>query len=153
MQIFVIDYAPISTAMILDCQRLNKQVLECEWIIQSTEGSRVRNHPVYKMYKEHMQWVIYYRNCMRDYRDGDIKMAEKWSGLAEKITPGFFCKEFFDNMKGRLYAKDNKHYKQFKKTGERFWNWYYVDGMWWIYADGKRLPDEEQTVNEKLLQK
>ena len=33
MQAFIISEAPIETARILDRKRLNKQVLECQWII------------------------------------------------------------------------------------------------------------------------
>lgn len=140
MQIFLIDKSPIETAKILDRKRLNKQVLECDWMITATDGSRVTKHPIYKMYKDHMQWVIYYRNCLRDYRDGDMELAEKWSMLADKITPEFLCQEYFDNFKKRLYTKDPEFYSQFgSEYGKTENNWYYFDGAWHLYQNGKRI--------------
>lgn len=42
-------------------------------------------------------------------------------------------------MKRRLYTKDNNHYKQWADLGESEENWYFVDGEWVKYRNGKKI--------------
>jgi hypothetical protein len=44
-----------------------------------------------------------------------------------------------NKMKRRLYSKDNEHYKQWAYLGESEVNWYFVDGEWRKYINGKRI--------------
>ena len=46
------------TADDLDVKRFNKQIVECQWIINMAEGkTKPSNHPAYLMYKDHIDWV------------------------------------------------------------------------------------------------
>ena len=58
---------------------------------------------------------------------------------ANKFKPYWHSQEYFDNMKRRLYTKDKEHYKQFEFLGESNQNYYFVDGKWRIYENGKRI--------------
>lgn len=140
MQIFLIDYNPIETAKILDHKRLNKQVLECDWILNSTEGSRVRNHPIYNMYKDELEWVKLYRECLAAYRNKKFDEAEKFSHEAMNITPAFLNEPYFNNFKRKLYIKDPVFYEKFYEYGGTTENWYFIDGQWYIY-DGGRIGE------------
>ena len=42
-------------------------------------------------------------------------------------------------MKKRLYTKAPEHYKQWESFGKSEENWYFVDGEWRIYENGKRI--------------
>lgn len=49
MTIFVVG-SPYETAQALDPKRLNKQILECQWMIDMAEGkTKEKNHPAYLM--------------------------------------------------------------------------------------------------------
>lgn len=42
-------------------------------------------------------------------------------------------------MKRRLFTKNPKHYKQWADLGFSDENWYFVDGEWRKYVNGKRI--------------
>ena len=65
--------------------------------------------------------------------------ANIYSINADKIRPPFHTEAYFNQMKCRLYTKDNEHYKQWSHLGESDVNWYYVDGEWRHYQNGKRI--------------
>ncbi len=44
-------------------------------------------------------------------------------------------------MKRRLYTKDNNYYSQWKDLGESDVNFYYVDGNWLHYKNGKLIKN------------
>ena len=143
MQIFLISEKPIDTAMTLDPKRLNKQVLECDWIINGWQNNtRASKHPIAKMYKEHLEWVELYKNCLKAWRDKCSDDAHRYSDEAFKINPPFLCQEYFDNFKKRLYTKDPNFYKQFEQYGTTDENWYFFDGVWKIYVNGKCVGEK-----------
>lgn len=142
MQIFLISEKPIDTAMTLDPRRLNKQILECDWIINGWQNNtRASKHPVAKMYKAHLEWVELYKKCLKAWRDKCPDDVQRYSDEALKITPDFLCQEYFDNFKKRLYTKDPNFYKQFEQYGTTDENWYFFEGKWKIYVGGKLIKE------------
>lgn len=142
MQIFLISEKPIDTAMTLDSKRLNKQILECDWIIDGWKNNtKSTRHPVAKMYKDHLEWVELYKNCLKAWREGRHSEAQKYSDEALKLTPNFLCQAYFDNFKKRLYTKDSKFYKQFESYGATYENFYFIDNKWKIYVNGKCISE------------
>ena len=138
MQIFIIG-SPLETAMALDSRRLNKQIIECTQILKALSGETKAwaNHPVTKMYKDYQEWLKLYMHCLNAYRLNNISAAKYLSNYADTMRPQFHCQEYFNQMKRRLYTKNNEHYKQWKTLGESDVNWYYVDGQWKHYKNGK----------------
>ena len=103
MTIFIID-SPIYTALHLDSRRLNKQILECQWMINmKEEKTKPSNHPAYLMYKDNIDWVKLYQKCLIEYRNykktNDIEVynnALKYSNQADKIKPYFMCQSLYE---------------------------------------------------------
>ena len=60
---------------------------------------------------------------------------------AELIKPEFICEELYINFKRRLYAKDPEYYKNWSFLGTTEANYYFVDGNWWKYENGKKEID------------
>ena len=59
--------------------------------------------------------------------------------MADKRRPEFHTQEYFDQMKRRLYTKDPQHYAGWAQLGTSDVNWYYVDGAWKCYKNGKLI--------------
>lgn len=143
MQIFLIG-SVFDTAAALDARRLNKQIVEAGQIInilQYPETLKVpwRNHPVVKMYANHVPFLRLYREALLTYKSGDLKKARQKAKLADALKPNF-CSDFlYDQMKRRLYTKDPEFYKQWRLYGKSEVNFYYVDGCWRFYSNGKLL--------------
>ncbi len=136
MQIFIIG-TPLETAKALDKRRLNKQIIECRQILNAINGAKAwRNHPVVLQYRDYVDWLKLYSNVLEEYRNGSYIVAEMIDSVM--IPPPFHDEEFFNQMKRRLYTKDNTHYKQWKHLGETQENWYYVDGVMRKYVNGHR---------------
>ena len=138
MQIFLISENPIDIARCLDKKRLNKQVLECDWILNGwVTGNHTTSHPIAKMYKDHLDWIELYKQCLKSYREGNENEAIKFSKEANKCTPEFLKDQnwYFDNFKRRLYTKDKIYYKSFESLGESFVNYYLVNGKWIEYKN------------------
>lgn len=150
MTIFIIN-SPYKTAKILDPKRLNKQVLECQWMIDMAEGkTKEKNHPAYLMYKNHIEWIKLYQRCLSYYRDylkhndGDeLLMSITFSNEADKIKPPFLCQELYDNFRKRLYTKNPEYYSDFAEYGKTEANYYFVDGNWLKYENGKKEVDND----------
>ena len=140
MQIFIIG-TPFETAQALDKRRLNKQIIECRQIMKAIKGESKAwaNHPCVKMYRGRMTWLYFYLSVLEDYQQGRWMCAEYTSSASKDCTPPFQTQEYFDQIKRRLYTKDNNHYKQWAHLGESDVNWYYVDGEWLHYRSGKRI--------------
>ena len=144
MNVFIIG-TPLETAKVLDKKRLNKQIIECGQMLKAISGESKAwaNHPATKMYSGHWLWLRDYMKCLDAYRNGDMITAEVFDMCCRQITPAFHCQEYFDQMKRRLYTKDNEYYKQWESLGESDVNWYVVDGAWKFYRNGKVINDVE----------
>lgn len=143
MQVFVIG-TPFETAKALDKKRLNKQIIECQQILNTLEGANKawKNHPCvlqYGLNYTDREWLHNYLSCLMRYRSGYLWAAEHFSKIAEVYTPKFHTKEYFDQMKRRLYTKDPEFYKKWADLGKSEVNWYFVEGEWRYYLNGKRV--------------
>lgn len=140
MQIFIVG-SPLETAQVLDPRRLNKQVIETVQIVKTIigESDAWKNHPVVKMYTAHWDWLILYKETLKSFLNGDLDNAKFLSKEADRYRPDFHIQAFFDQMKRRLYTKDNNYYSQWSYLGKSNVNWYYVSGNWIYYENGKRL--------------
>lgn len=131
------------TADDLDVKRLNRQIQECYWLINMVEGTgKWKNHPCNFMYKDHIDWVKKYKDCLLAYKNKDYKLCLQLSQEAELIQPDFICEALYTNFKRRLYAKDPEFYKRWSHLGKTEANYYYVDGHWWKYENGKKEIDD-----------
>lgn len=140
MQVFIIG-SPLETAQALDAKRLHKQIVEVRQIIDAHIGQTKAwlNHPCTRQYWKHTVWLKLYEIVLKHHRDGYTALAEYYSRLAEKFKPDFHTPEYFDQMKRRLYTKDPNHYSQWAHLGSSDVNWYYVDGAWKHYKNGKLI--------------
>lgn len=149
MQVFIIG-TPLETAMALDARRLNKQIIECKQILDALKGKKAwSNHPCTLQYKGHIEWLECYMECLMCYRNmhniGILDCAKNFDRASildrycETIKPDFHVQEYFDQMKRRLYTKNSEHYKQWADLGTSYINWYFVDGKWKKYKNGKCL--------------
>lgn len=138
MQVFIVG-SPLETAKKLDKRRLNKQIIECEQILDAMSGKKAwSNHPCVLQYKNHEPWLKRYYWCLDYYKKGMFNAASLLDYMASLITPDFHTEDYFNQMKRRLYTKDNEHYKQWSYLGESEENWYYVDDEWLKYINGKK---------------
>lgn len=140
MQVFIVG-TPLKTAMALDPKRLNRQIQETKVILAALNGAKAwSNHPCVLQYRDHIDWLEHYHDCLLFYQHGYHKLAEIESYYAEDCyKPSWHCDEYFTQMKRRLYTKDPEHYKQWADLGKSDCNWYFVDGEWRKYVNGKRI--------------
>lgn len=139
MQVFIIG-TPLETAIALDNRRLNKQIIECEQILDALNGKKAwSNHPCTLQYKKHQTWLDLYKRCLEAYFNNNMQEAEWTNYLAVMLTPYFHTEDYLNQMKKRLYTKKKEHYKQFSDLGTSEENWYFVDNEWRIYKNGKRI--------------
>ena len=134
MQVFIIG-SPLDTAVILDRRRLNKQIIECQQILNAIDGKTKSwaNHPCTIQYRDNVKWLIAYMHCLESFFNNDIHKARIWNLYAMDNKPIFHTQDYFDNMKRRLYTKSHEHYKQWEFLGESYENWYWVENNWKIY--------------------
>lgn len=141
MQVFIIG-SPLETAMVLDRRRLNKQIIECGQILDALSGKKAwSNHPCTLQYKGHEKWLMYYRTVIEYLNMDMMEQAKDISDLADSIKPPFHTQEYFDQMKRRLYQKNEKHYQQWSHLGKSLDNWYYIDGKFVKYRNGKKIKE------------
>lgn len=134
---------PAVTADDLDPKRLNRQIQECGWLINMVEGTgKWKNHPCNFMYKDHIDWVKKYRDCLKAYKDGKFDLCRDLSLEAETIKPDFLCDALYTHFQRRLYTKAPEYYKRWEHLGETEANYYFVDGHWWKYENGKKEIDD-----------
>lgn len=139
MQVFIIG-TPLETARALSKRHLNNQINEVQIILDALNGAKAwSNHPCVLQYKADVGWLRAYKVCLNAYINGHYKEALKVSEYATRITPDWHTKEYYSQMKRRLYTKDKEHYKQWADLGESDCNWYFVDGEWRKYVNGKRI--------------
>lgn len=140
MNVFIVG-SPLETAMALDSRRLNKQIIECNQILDAIHGKTKAwaNHPVTLMYKHQIIWLLAYMGCLKAVINGDRRDAYVQNEISNVWRPCLHTQEYFDQMKRRLYTKDKVHYSQWDDLGESQQNWYFVGGAWRIYENGKRV--------------
>ena len=151
MQVFIVG-SILETAQVLDKKRLNKQIIECQQILDALNGAKAwSNHPVVLQYRGYEKWLELYMLCLVQYQKSCnnsiseneksdwIHLASEFSDKAFKHKPPFHNEEFFNQMKRRLYTKNSHHYSQWSKLGKSEENWYYVDGVMRRYVNGKRI--------------
>lgn len=147
MQVFIIG-TPLETAKALDNRRLNKQIIECQQILNALNGAKAwSNHPCVLQYRGHEEWLKLYTWCLEDYytsiryenASDMLYISKEWSDMSIECKPPFHNEEFFEQMKRRLYTKNPHHYSQWSYLGKSLDNWYFVNGEWRIYENGKRI--------------
>lgn len=134
MQIFIVG-SILETAKCLDKKRFWKQILEVRQIMKAIKGESPhwKNHPITKMYQNHLDWLNLYEKIFVAYHKQDFELARNLQRLESRIRPYFLLPEYLENMKKRLYTKDNKNYSQWGYLGESYINLYYVDNIWVRY--------------------
>lgn len=134
MQVFIIG-SILETAQALDKKRLWKQILEVRQIIKTITGeSRSwKNHPVIKMYKNHLSWLILYEEIFMAYHSGNLCRAQELQLEEDECRPYFLLPEYLENMKKRLFTKDCNFYAKWKSLGTSYVNLYSVDNCWLKY--------------------
>ena len=141
MNVFIVG-SPFETAMALDSRRLNKQIIECQQILDALNGKKAwSNHPCTLQYAGHERWLMNYMSCLLRYRSGEIERAATSSEWCDLDRPPFHTEEFFTQMKRRLYTKDKNHYAEWAHLGTSEVNHYFVDGEWRYYKNGKRVNE------------
>jgi hypothetical protein len=139
MQVFTVG-TPLETAKALDGRRLQKQIVECQQILAALNGAKAwSNHPCVLQYKGHERWLLNYMYCLIGYIQGDILFALNSNYNCQKLTPNFHTQAYFNQMKRRLYTKNKEYYSQWEEFGVSDVNWYFVDGEWRKYINGKRI--------------
>lgn len=142
MQVFIVG-SPLETAKAMagDTRRYNKQIIEVRQILDAINGKSVwrRDHPCVLQYRGYEEWLDDYKKCLEGYAMGDTIRASVYSILADGIRPDWHTQEYYAQMKRRLYTKNTEHYKQWADFGKSDENWYFVDGEWRKYVNGKRV--------------
>jgi hypothetical protein len=142
MQVFIVGSVE-ETAQALDKRRLNKQIIECNQILDALYGVGKGwfNHPIVKMYKGYEKWLCCYKWYLQEYqqKESDLLMLIHYNKFCEDNKPPFLTDDYFTQMKKRLYTKDNQHYAQWAELGESEINWYFVDNEWRYYKNGKQI--------------
>lgn len=143
MQIFIVG-TPLETATALDNRRLNKQIIECQQILDALSGKKNGwcNHPCVLQYRGYEKWLKIYKAILTSYRECEFGTAILSNMYADNYRPDWHTQEYFDQMKRRLYTKDSEHYKQWADLGTSQENWYFVDGDWRKYINGKRIDEK-----------
>lgn len=137
MQVFIVG-SPLETAMALDPRRLRKQIIECGQILDALNGAKAwSNHPAVLQYRGYEGWLKGYLRVLECYRRGNTRLAAFFDVETEQVRPDWHTQEYYNQMKRRLYTKDKEHYKQWAPLGESQENWYFVDGEWRVYKNGK----------------
>lgn len=101
------------------------------------------NHPVVKMYTYNTDFLRHYKATLELYRSGQLAEAMKESEIAMRYKPAFYCDRLINQMKRRLYTKDNKFYEKWSDLGETEVNLYYIDAEWVAYKNGKKVALDE----------
>lgn len=87
-------------------------------------------------------YQIYHLDWLSNEDEESLKpIMTHWNEKAIKFTPSFHTQEYFDQMKRRLFEKDEEHYKQWSHLGKSDINWYWShEKQEFIkYKNGKRI--------------
>ena len=159
MQVFVPFQDPFECAKVLDSRRFNKQILECKQILKAIRGESTAwaNHPCVLMYKDHADWLQMYLNafeCYKAYKDlleedfdeamVHFFLASEWGEKAMSCFPSFLTDSFTSQHRRRLYTKSPHFYMMWADLGTSDENWYYVNGEWRIYINGRIVKVVEE---------
>lgn len=142
MNVFIVGSA-FCTAGDLDKRRLHKQIVEVTQMLNALNGETKawRNHPCTLQYQDHKAWLIEYQECLKAVYTKQFAKALFHSEVADDIRPEFHTEEYFSQMKRRLYTKDKEFYSQWAHLGTSEINWYFVNGEWRYYRDGKQVKE------------
>lgn len=139
MQVFIVG-SPLETAKALSKRHLNNQINEASIILAALNGAKAwSNHPCVLQYRKHKEWLAAYSLCLESVvskRDMEATIANAYAGM---YRPDWHTQEYYDQMKRRLYTKNPERYKQWADLGKSDCNWYFVDGEWRKYVNGKRV--------------
>lgn len=143
MQVFITG-SPLATAMALDNKRLNKQIIECGQILDALDGAKAwSNHPCVLQYRGCEFWLRCYKRVLEEVqKSGGASIRSKYFNYrAIETIPDWHTQEYYDQMKRRLYTKDNEYYKQWANLGESDINWYWspTENKFIKYINGKRI--------------
>lgn len=139
MQVFIVG-SPLETARALSKRHLNNQINEASIILAALNGAKAwSNHPCVLQYRGCEAWLRSYYGCLYSYVRGKEQDAMVYSELADAIRPDWHDQRYYDNMKARLFTKNPQHYAQFAEYGTSEENWYFVEGEWRKYVNGKRI--------------
>lgn len=141
MQVFIVG-SPLETAMALDPKRLNRQIQETKVILAALNGAKAwSNHPCVLQYRGYEFWLRCYKRVLENVQYGgkDSIVCKYNDYRAREAPPNWHTQEYYDQMKRRLYTKDPEHYAQWANLGKSDCNWYFVDGVWRKYVNGKRV--------------
>ena len=124
----------------MDNRRLNKQIVEVGQILNALNGAKAwSNHPCVLQYRGYEKWLEIYKGILMSYEKCEFGTAILSNMYANTYQPDWHTQEYYDQMKRRLYTKDKEHYEQWEYLGESQENWYFVDGEWRKYVNGKRM--------------
>lgn len=139
MQVFIVG-SPLETAKALSKRHLNNQINEAKIILAALNGAKAwSNHPCVLQYRGCEKWLKGYLRVLECHRRGNTRLAAFFDVETERVRPDWHTQEYYDQMKRRLYTKDPEHYKQWADLGKSDCNWYFVDGVWRKYVNGKRV--------------
>lgn len=147
MQVFIIG-SPLETAMALSKRHLNNQINEASIILAALNGAKAwSNHPCVLQYRGHEFWLRCYKRVLESVQyGGKYSIRCQYNDYrAREATPNWHTQEYYDQMKRRLFEKDEEHYKQWAHLGTSDENWYWSQeqGEWRKYVNGKRIWHEQ----------
>lgn len=141
MQVFIVG-TPFETAMALDKKRLIRQIQEAKVILDALNGAKAwSNHPCVLQYKGHEKWLEIYKGILMSCEKCEFGTAILSNILVDKYRPDWHTQEYYDQMKRRLFEKDEEHYKQWAHLGKSLDNWYYIDGKFVKYRNGRKVEE------------
>jgi hypothetical protein len=139
MQVFIVG-SPLETAKALSKRHLNNQINEASIILDALNGAKAwSNHPCVLQYRGCEKWLEIYKGILMSYEECNFGTAILSNMYIDKYRPEWHTQDYYDQMKRRLYTKDPEHYKQWAEYGKSDCNWYFVDGEWRKYVNGKRI--------------
>ena len=71
-------------------------------------------------------------------------LAKEWGDKAMSAFPQFLTDSFTHQHRKRLYTKYPLYYNQWAELGTSDENWYYVNGEWRIYINGRIVKVVEE---------
>lgn len=154
---FVLTNCPKETMKLLDTKRLGKQRVEAKQIInviENKDGSvGWKNHPIVKMWENHVDGLKYYFNCavdewiLRGYKNTMEKYEIK--EVDDPLPWWFFNKQVQMSHKMSLLRKDPGYYSKYFNEDPEYYNFGYV----WTCKLGDSIVSEMKIseVNPKLI--